>query len=822
MGIVTVLIDRAWVMAPNCREVSSTEGSTRSASIKAVNNLQVRPTVPLSVENLAKTFYGTNDLKLRKRYEGKFERLLQIVGNLALSSSIADTLREDLYRKKFQLHPKKKKNLQKVKDEVKSFQNRVKNLEINNLGVNFPTKNSLGEAIGVTKEKIKPLSAGTPHYRRHQIANSNLGAQTRNCASQARRSLLALATIFAEHVDNSQVLGNTSFSKLTSTNRDARSRILKDLNLRLTVLDILQESLDTNELASDEHEVISLMLLAGKIREGLTSYHHRFFFSGVKDGSLFASSKPTSADTNRTEKVEEISIQFDTYTEKLFMCLLLTLQRLEFAHDIKYFEISKAELENFVDLSNVLQCCLEFAAGNPQISHILITMIQSIEHLTEFKVGKGEEAVAAQVSLSLLAQVIRMGDLENLNELADSFCDILADLQQKYQWYLGRKFINFLAAAASKNTKVCKMFIKILSRGEHSCWGWMYQGMLCLGVIAISGANSDIRSIALRSGLVQFVTFGESNNNTNDAWKVRAGVLVSLTGIYGKCNSTATKALIIDSLAQRMQLEKDDRVKQYICILQNLEPNSNNLLDEKLDVLETSKGVSRLSYLFKYISFSLAEEYIETQSKYKFLRKYVKSSNGKETQKQLEIRQKFEVEWESLTYLINGGTPKKNSSKSTRKAEKIDLTKLNQLSNTNDSNKANIPMSLQYHQNYKLAMDDEQVRESQTIDNTEELKKNIEPLKISLLVSHKYSTPAQMEVILSPNIRPSSVQKAGRGTVNRRKLFHKEEKPLVVKEKHDISEDAVTIPKEVKKKVSRREKPLCITLPVLPKIKSEP
>ncbi|KAJ3026937.1 UNVERIFIED_CONTAM: hypothetical protein HDU68_004784 [Siphonaria sp. JEL0065] len=550
--------------------------------------------------------------------------------------------------------------------------------------------------------------------------NMLVRTQTRRYAAQARRSLLALAT--------------------------ARSRVI-----RTKCIALLIEALDTNELGADDGEVASLLLLVkelGDVLEG--ALESRRMKRAMKVTDIVTTDPIDSGGL----EIQALSVPVDDFLEKLAICISLAVQRLEYACDIKSFFIPGEVQGAFQRLFN--ENLLYLQTNDPYTVQIITSSVETIHWLMTAKL-ESEELMATPVALSLLSQITRMSSNIEISEMLEPFSGILNDLKEKQEWHLGCKFIKLLAAGTTMNEQACQLFLALVKQLDPECWQWIFSAIMCLGTTVLTTDSSSIRKLALEQGLLVFI---EMDGGTDDYWRVRAAAAICLGEVYYHNKSESVGLLAHEAIRERREVEKNPHVLELLTIATSF-----------------SHHPRRVSFLFKYVCLSLAETYAESQSRYSFLRKFLKSTAER---KQAEVKK---VPGAKAAKPFNSGG--QESSLNTRRKSKfvwnsrnLNLPDIKQLSKratdvlklVDEEVLAEetmvVPLSIApYHQNYK----------NEAAATIKELNPHLKP---SVLTTNVYTTGHEL-----PN---TSVSDPANGTHSRRKLFHaipekeKETKPTVV------------------------------------------
>ncbi|KAJ3240765.1 hypothetical protein HDU78_002117 [Chytriomyces hyalinus] len=707
MTHITVLVQHAWAMQPAGvapAKPSEAEHSSSKGSPRA-KIPRVRVSIPSTVGNFVYLFnLETHTAETRALLDAQALDILARLEDLALASSIRDPLRKDPMLEQSHAH---KAKLFKTKPAplVPKKSARIQ--------TPFPNP------AAPTSSSSSTLSSAT---------------SSRRYAAQARRSLLVLAT--------------------------CRSRTIRSRSMGL-----LMEALDTNELGSDDGEVAALLLLVKELGDVLES---AIGARRARAAQLPKNESEAVASNNRnSDSIQALSVNVDEFLEKLAICISLSVQRLEYACDIKSFFIPAEVQESFHRLFNENLCFLQ--TSDPFIIQIITSSVETIHWLMTAKV-ESEELMATPVALSLLSQVIRMTPGLQIREMLEPFIGILNDLKEKQEWHLGCKFIRLLAAGTALNEECCEMFIELIAKLDADCWMWIYLSILCLGVTALTTESSTIRKLALEHGILRFIeqtsptshdtnsgdpshapkeNAAESNNHADvhDPWRVRAAAATCLSALYQHNRSSAIGLLAHEALRERREVETNSHVRML------LTPSNS------------THHPRRVSFLFKYICFSLAETHAELQSRYSFLKKFIRSTKRRSVPAEPK---KFGYKLENQVKSLG---QQSETSKAARHADTdknsvfnwntrvVNLPEIRPSKDTNETGQLPDPAELAaeaalsiapYHQNYKA------VRESEALT-----KKDLKPSNLSV-----YPYKTGHEVYGKDIVNPSN------GTVNRRKLFN--------------------------------------------------
>ncbi|RKO89422.1 hypothetical protein BDK51DRAFT_29214, partial [Blyttiomyces helicus] len=436
-------------------------------------------------------------------------------------------------------------------------------------------------------------------------------------ASQARRSLLALTR--------------------------TRSGRVRD-----RAFEILYEALDTNPLAIDDAEVASLLLLIGEMSDAIEA-------------------EVLSHKARSGEHLVEIGWGL----ERLLM-------RLEYACEVKAFLVPVEIVGAFQRLAEDIFPSID--ATDPYVAQIVASVSESISWLLSPK-PETEELMACPIALSLLSQIIRMAPPDFV-EMEEPFSGILKDLHEKREWHLGGKFIKLLSSAAVLNGPACRMFISLM-KGlvGRVCWQWIYLSIHCLGILVLASESPLIRKCALADGLFTFVetedpesvtdasdtmTSSADSNNAGHAWRVRAAAVTALAEVYRVQKSDPPGLLAREALLRRRERERHPHVMALLgaglgggAAAADVPapadaPSPDNSLPLRPrgsyhpHLWDPSPGLGpcpapplrrplrRLSFLFQSICSALAETYAASQSRYAFLRKYLRTTDRKTLERERE------------------------------------------------------------------------------------------------------------------------------------------------------------------------------------------
>nr|KAJ3422749.1 hypothetical protein HK105_006494 [Polyrhizophydium stewartii] len=480
-------------------------------------------------------------------------------------------------------------------------------------------------------------------------------------------------------------------------------------HIRDRAMDLLLEALDTNALATDAHEAQALQHLWSELvhvfRSVIDDRRRRRamagglafapraaqlpspFAAGLHNGaaSAIGGSPHDRGVAELLESALDTKVLVDGHLERVLGCLQLTMQRIEYARDVKPFDLLPVMDESFQLLLEDLQLV---RSDDPYVLQLISSIADSVHFaMTATHNEDKEEVMAFPIGISLLSQIVRMVIPDDLLTMYESFHGIMADLSEKGQWHLGRKFIRILAAAAMLKQEACILFIRFVRDLEGLNWQWQFLGILCLGAIACSSEASPIRRLALEDGLFVYADHGselraaapkqerqqrqiqtpdlvgKSTLATPDptslapappstaaaagshvlgshaadgdarnrpamqtalqhAWKLRAAVAVALTEIYQQYRSQP------HGLLAREVMSKQRSQETHLVV--------QRLLNAPAAIAPQEKTLRRISFLFKYTCVSLAELYADTQSDYMYLRKYVRTAERNESRRRAQ------------------------------------------------------------------------------------------------------------------------------------------------------------------------------------------
>ncbi|KAJ3254333.1 hypothetical protein HK104_007226, partial [Borealophlyctis nickersoniae] len=340
-------------------------------------------------------------------------------------------------------------------------------------------------------------------------------------------------------------------------------------------------------------------------------------------------------------------------------CTSLALQRLEHACEVKPFLIPPEIHDPFNDLLAALTSIIA-TTDDPFIIQTAEASAEAIRWLMSPK-PESDTLMSSPVALSFLSQVLRMAPPRDMQGLVEPFCSVLEDLKEKREWHLGRKFIQLLATSATLNPDACRMFLTLLHHllARNLGWQWPYLGILCLGVVVLTSEGSAVRKIAMEGGLVSLVGYtggggggsgGEREGmSEDDAWKIRAAAATVLSEVYQHLKSEPIGLLAHEAMAGRREVETHPFVSGVISKglglfsmppQQQQQDGENSSLaapgtaaadssqrNPAASLWSRHRKLRRVSYLPKYICMAMAETYAESQSRYMFLRKYLRTTD---------------------------------------------------------------------------------------------------------------------------------------------------------------------------------------------------
>lgn len=283
------------------------------------------------MDSAAREFFSAEENRKNRKLKPTIENVVFSLANMALTSSIYDAERSDIFRPeicraittktaaKYESrrgygmldHAHKLTQIQ-----LDSMKNRLGSARASHIDLNFST-----DTGKVPAPKLKSMSAERPHYQRHGAINS-IAEKSISLASQSRNSLLSIATVLAYSETESttdlgsKLLDNCSQAAVSSMHPHKTAfkdkAELNELALRHIVLDILQEALDTNELLSTSSEVESLSSMVESMTFALKKYHHKSL-----DPEVTNNADNDQGPENGTALSVKPSVCFDKFTEKI-------------------------------------------------------------------------------------------------------------------------------------------------------------------------------------------------------------------------------------------------------------------------------------------------------------------------------------------------------------------------------------------------------------------------------------------------------------------------------------------------------------------------
>ncbi|KAJ3110866.1 hypothetical protein HK100_002881 [Physocladia obscura] len=722
MTFITVLVQHAWAMQPSSKPDKHEPKKPEQINKKVPT---VRVSVPSSVAEFVRVFNevnGANDEKFRALLDVKALDVMSQLEDLVLASSIRDEMRQDVMRN----------NSTITKHQSRMLRGRNKAAE--------------NDAKRGANRFCNDEETSNP---RHTIF---VRTQTRRYSAQARRSVLALAT--------------------------ARSRLL-----RAKCMLLLIEALDTNELGSDDGEVASLLLLVkelGDVLEGALqsrgrrqseikrpSEHPQLPQDDMKNNNPDDNKSANNKNETGEENNDAELIPMDDFLEKISICVNLAVQRLEYACDIKSFFIPGEVQGAFERLFN--ENLYSLKTNDPFTLQMIINTVETMQWLMATKI-ESEELMATPVAMSLLSQIIRM--TPNLDTLAmlEPFEGILNDLNDKQEWHLGCKFLKLVATGANFDQNCLTLFLALIEHIDtnQNCPQWLFTSITCLGIVTISSPSSQIRQNALETGLLRLID--------RENMYTRAAAATCLVELYAQKRGEASGMLAFEVLRERRAIEKDELVLK-ILVGMDMPASLSIPSTPPLSSLPVSIRASRqrrVFYLFKYVCLSLAETYSDSQSRYAFLRKFLKSNTVKHGKSVFNAATVTTINDDTENLKLGNADMSRNSRKSeqivkrskyvwnsrslsvfnaNKKMSQRAIDLLNQAS-FDEKEDAEVILSISpYHQNYKLI----EVKEGKIQD-----EKNC--IKPSMLNSHSYVTGSGKPV--------TDIANPANGSVNRRKLFN--------------------------------------------------
>ncbi|KAJ3327362.1 hypothetical protein HDU76_011935 [Blyttiomyces sp. JEL0837] len=510
--------------------------------------------------------------------------------------------------------------------------------------------------------------------------------------------------------------------------------------IRKRCLQLLQEALDTNELGYDDEEVASLLLLVSELSDVLQACMELY--------RKKLSSKAVVT-VVQNDALADSLLAIDDSVERLLMCTSLAVQRLEYACEMKPFFVPNEVQGSFERLRKSILPF--FTLRSHFLDHIIQGIIDTLECLSSSRLDS-EESMASPVALSLLSQITRTMPPSDIKDMIEPFSGILNDLKEKGEWHLGRKFIKHLATAATLNADAC--------------------------VTVLSSPSSHIRKLALERGLLDFIDMKVNMLEDIDLdWKVRAATAVVLREIYHHASHDPLGVLCYEALRERRAVEVHPKVI------------------EQLSAPLLTSEAPRVTFMFKYICVSLAENYSESQSRYVFLRKYLKTTDRSGNQNPVRKRKQNANNAGKTGFTGGPSAPNTDGFWNALNGLHPDvLAHLNSVSpiplsmlphGLEEDHRNQVKLSIEpYHSNYKLeesddgsfiaanthvAAPDQPVNVSQPIGAPTAAQALLQQTTIGpsvLARTHYFSTGRH------DNKWNHDVLKPTKGTVNRRKLFN--------------------------------------------------
>ncbi|KAJ3102940.1 hypothetical protein HDU97_000179 [Phlyctochytrium planicorne] len=390
---------------------------------------------------------------------------------------------------------------------------------------------------------------------------------------------------------------------------------------------LIQEHDPYDRIAQDilkrlEHMVFS-SLIKDPLRNGSTCASASSCHNDLDNSGKLSTSKKTKRYCAQARR-SLLALSRIRSREVRDKCLDLLLEAL----DVNSLESDDAEVANLLLFVNEITDVLEIAIiqrrrrkrqgkhVNEKADHFVliddyIEKLLMIQWLTSTRV-EAEELMASPVALSLLSQITRMTPPQDILSLEEPFLGILADLREKKEWYLGRKFIKLLAASAHFNHDACSMFLSLIKRLEDSSWEWIYLGILSITSIVLTSPFAMVRKLALEKGLLAIVERTRNADESTDAWKIRSAALLATYQIYSYRKSDPLSLVALQYLKDQPDLDASPFIRSQF-----------------VRTTEGSVPHGRLFFLFKYVCVALAESYSASQSRYIFLRKYLKTTDRK-------------------------------------------------------------------------------------------------------------------------------------------------------------------------------------------------
>lgn len=311
-------------MSTSSQQAQSPPEEDESRNFTASSNFRpqvVRATIPVSVDSAAREYFCSQNKATKPNLKLKLESLIFTLANMCLTSSINDNMRKDVFRpeicRAITRNATKRNETLDAKlltdIQLKAMHNQDGSARASNIDLHFNTTNN-----SIIRTKLKTLSAEKPHYARHGCGKDN----TVSLATQSRYSLLSIATVLASKMYSTDDRRDDNLSRSAVSSIFPTKDGSNELTLRLSVLDILQEALDTNELSTKDEEITSLIALIENMRETLVEYHHKFFYaeSDETDASIETIEEENEyEEDDDSEKKPKVVISYDKFTEKLLI-----------------------------------------------------------------------------------------------------------------------------------------------------------------------------------------------------------------------------------------------------------------------------------------------------------------------------------------------------------------------------------------------------------------------------------------------------------------------------------------------------------------------
>ncbi|KAJ1531225.1 hypothetical protein HK096_007537 [Nowakowskiella sp. JEL0078] len=341
---------------------------------------------------------------------------------------------------------------------------------------------------------------------------------------------------------------------------------------------VLREALEVGKLITNDEEVACLLLLVNEI------------------GLVWES------EARRAERKWGCAVGEDL--ERLLICLALTLQRLEYAFEIKSFVVPQLVQTTML---NLVQSIKKYnPVWSTFVEFTTLNIFDMISFLTSPRL-ESEESMASQIAVSLVSQVMRQVPIGDISKLTTAFCEIIEDLAFKKQYHLGSRFLKLVATSAIFQIDAAQIFQTVQSKVVDlvskypDTWRWAFHSFIMSSVIALCGDTSGIRKTVLEKCLLKYSEsniFSHLDKRTPGI--LRFAVKISLLHVTKSCEDSVTKLLADEALRSMGEF-----VVEQVWI----------------------------SKLFKETSILLAESYAESENRYVFLRKYLRS-----TQRRTHIR----------------------------------------------------------------------------------------------------------------------------------------------------------------------------------------